>query len=279
MLPRGISKEAIDLYNASIRSSSKDRYYKELQKFFEKFDRLNRLNVINHLSTLTSVSTMEVFLSAVARYSGVSLFRDSVVKRIILGKAQARPAVVFPRIVNTIDLYRVIRTSSQFSPEQKFILQVMILTCARPSDLEGLSSKEVKTANRFISVARLGTKSDLRRAGTAVLIPISKSVFIPSARVMKSIKFDNLRDLMSSALKLAFPGCRLAPGIIRKSSACMLKNRGLPFADIMEIGGWRSEQVVRRAYVRSNVDCVSSLGLKPEKVYSASEWPEMLLSI
>jgi integrase len=277
-LPAGLSSSAKALFNASIRSSSKDRYDKSLKIFFSKFKVLNRINIYNFISSLKSTSSMEVFLAAVSRFSGVSLFSDVIVKRIVDGKAKFVRPSVFPRPVNTIELWNFIRYASDFSRVEQFVLELMILLCARPSDLSGLSASQIIVGDTFVTVNRLGTKGDRRYRGTAILVPITKSVFIPTLSDGITDALCSIASLMTRALNLCFPGNSLSPGIIRKSSACMLRQRNLPNRDIMEIGGWASEETLRRFYSRANTNWISSLSLHNLSTVSFNQWPEMLLA-
>jgi integrase len=221
---------------------------------------------------------MEVFLAAVARSTGISLFSDHFVRRILIGKAQLSEPKPFPSIVNTIDLWSTILNSDDFSDVERFVLQLMILLCARPSDLSSLRDNQVLFGNSYITVARFGTKADRRHSGTSVLIPITESVFIPDDRSDLVSVFPLCADLMQSALNLAFPGAHLTPSIIRKSSACILRQRGLPNRDIMEIGGWQSEDTLRKFYSRANTQWAFPPNLLPYYTYPGDSWPEMLLA-
>jgi integrase len=273
-----MSAEARRLYFSSIRPSTRDRYQRALFNFFQRFRHLSTINVINHMATLQSSSSMEVFISAVSRFTGTSLFGNNFISRIITGKAQTSLPSIFPQVVNTIDLNLYISSSEVFDTNQKFALQLMILTCARPSDIRRLSPNSVKITGNFISVARHGTKADRRKRGHALLIPITRSVIVPEQRIMLIINFDRIWEWMKFALVDCFNSKELAPSIIRKSSACMLRQRGLANRDIMEIGGWASEDTLRRFYSRANVQWINRYGLQPTKVYDPKQWPEMLLA-
>jgi hypothetical protein len=221
---------------------------------------------------------MEVFLSALSRQTGISLFKNTIVHRMLLGRAQESCPSPFPRVINTIDFFRFVMTNKLISENDKFIIQVALLTCARVADLVNLSSKEVKIMRGFISIARFGTKADRKHKGTALLIPITSSVFVPSDEVMSNVDFSKLWSVLNLQLHKCFPGCTLSPSIIRKSSACMLRRRGLSNQDIMEVGGLLNEYTLRRAYSRANVDWIFRYGLNPVNSFPASIWPEMILS-
>jgi hypothetical protein len=262
----------------SIRSSSKDRYAKAIASFRSKFSVLNRMNIYNFLASLKSVSSMEVFLSAVVRLTGVSLFSDVLVRRIIDGKAQSTVPSVFPRPVNVFELWGYIRFGSSFSDVEIFALQIMLLLCARPSDISSLTVSQIVVSSSHISVARLGTKADRRFKGTPILIPITNSVFIPASFSGLSSALADIASLMSRALKACFPGHSLSPGIIRKSCACMLRQRNLSNRDIMEVGGWASEDTLRRFYSRANTNWITSVTLSDLTPFSSLQWPEMILA-
>jgi integrase len=276
-LPEGISDEARRLVFNDLRPSSLVRYRNALGKFFKVYPRLSFANIVNYLATLSSTSSMEVFLSALSRKTGVSLFKNRIIHQMLLGKAQESRPSPFPRVINTIDFFRFVMSNTLISDNDKFIIQLALLTCARVADLVNLSSREVKIEREFISIARSGTKADRRHKGTALLIPITPSVFVPSAQVMSRIDFSLLWSVLNLHLHKCFPGSSLSPGIIRKSSACMLRRRGLSNQDIMEVGGWLSEQTLRRAYSRANVDWIFRYGLDPVSSFPSSRWPEMIL--
>jgi hypothetical protein len=195
-----------------------------------------------------------------------------------MGAAQRQSPKEFPRIVNTIDLWHHIKNANYISSSEKFGLQLMILLCARPSDIAGLTPQQVHVQGDFISVARFGTKADRKKTGTPILIPITRSVFKPSVTVLRSIDFSNIGSLMLRVLANCFVGMDLPVSIIRKSGACMLRQRGLGNQDICEVGGWRSEDTLRRFYSRANTDWIHSHRKLPVESYSAKEWPEMLLA-
>jgi integrase len=273
-----MSTEALNLYLSSIRPSTKDRYRRILFNFFSRHQHLSIINIINFMATLQSPSSMEIFLSAIARYTGISLFNNKIIDRIITGRAQLSQPRAFPQVVSTIDLNYHIVSSEIFDTNQKFALQLMILMCARPSDIRRLSPNLVKMTGDFISIARFGTKADRRKKGNALLIPITRSVIKPSRQVMTSFHTEGIWAWMKLALSSCFNDDSLQPSIIRKSSACMLRSRGLANRDIMEIGGWSSDDTLRRYYSRANVQWIQRYGLTPIKTYKPTEWPEMLLA-
>jgi integrase len=155
---------------------------------------------------------------------------------------------------------------------------LMILLCGRPSDISGLQRNQVIIGKTHITVNRVGTKADRRFRGSSVLIPITPSVLVPRSLVGLSIALLSVSLLMSRALKLAFPKESLSPGIIRKSSASMYRQRNLSNRDIMEVGGWSSEDTLRRFYSRANTNWISSFSMSDLTPFSSREWPEMVLA-